>query len=90
MIERTWVETIHRSIRIENKTSKKVQMRLTIIDNPAANINFIKSTPAASSQDATEYIFDVEMESDAIQTLKLTFQENKQEKLELPPRTCFQ
>ena len=85
MIERSWTETINRSIRIENKTGKQVLLNLMVVDNPAEELIFISSTPEPTKKEPPEYIYDVKLAPDAIVTIKIELKLKKLEKLELPP-----
>ncbi len=84
VIERTWTETIVRNLKIENKTGKKVSLKLTISDHPADDLVFEKSEPAPSAKAPPEYSFDIELEPDAERSLSLTFKLSCREKIEIP------
>ncbi len=85
MIERAWTEKINRSVKIENKTGKKVLLKLSIVDKPAEELIFTSSEPAPSSKEPPEYYFDIELNEDDIKVIKLELKFKKLEKLELPP-----
>ncbi len=85
MIERSWTETINRTIKIENKTGKKVTLELTTVDKPAEELRFVSSDPEPSDTEPPEYIYRVELEQEEVQNIKLELTLKKLEKLELPP-----
>jgi len=85
MIERTWTEKISRSVKIENKTGKKVLLKLTIVDKPAEELIFTSSEPEPEAKEPPEYYFAIKLNEDEIKVIKLELKFRKLEKLELPP-----
>jgi hypothetical protein len=71
LIERTWKETIERSVRIENRTGRKVTLSLTVVDRPAESLSFVSAEPAPSLARAPEYTFELELMPDEERSLKI-------------------
>lgn len=84
LIERSWTETIARLVKIENKTGKQVSLELTVVDKPADELTFHSSQPEPSVSRPPEYVYQLELDVDAIHTLHLTFELAKRESIQAP------
>jgi hypothetical protein len=85
VVERSWTDTINRSIRMENKTGKEVLLKLTVLDRPAEELVFVSSTPKADSKEQPEYRYNVQLKSDEVKTIKIELKLKNVEKIESPP-----
>jgi hypothetical protein len=84
LFERTWTETIERSLRIENRTGKVLKLALTVVDDPAEELTFVSAEPAAVRRAPPEYGFDIELAPDAEGTIKVVLAHKKSETIKAP------
>ena len=84
LLERSWVETIERSLRVENKTGKAVSLALTVVDHPAAELSFERSEPAPTTANAPEYRYDLAIAPDQELTVKIVLRAARKESIRLP------
>jgi hypothetical protein len=84
LIERTWTETIERSIHIENRTGKLVKLIFTLVDHPAEELEFVQADPAPERSTPPEYVFNLELAVDAIKLLKVTLRQRRSESIRTP------
>jgi hypothetical protein len=84
LFERTWTETLERSLRIENRTGKTLRLALTVVDDPADELTFVSAEPAPVRRAPPEYGFDVELAPDAEGTIKVVLAHKKSETIKAP------
>lgn len=84
LLERSWVDTIERSLRIENKTGKVVSLVLTVVDHPAEELEFVSSTPEPARSAPPGYTFDLELPIDQEISLKVTLKQARKETIHVP------
>lgn len=84
LLERSWVETIERSLRIENKTGKPVSLSITVVDHPAEELEFASATPEPNRSAPPEYTFDLELAVDQEFTLKVALKQARKETIRVP------
>lgn len=84
LLERSWVDTIERSLRIENKTGKVVSLVLTVVDYPAEELEFVSSAPEPARSAPPEYTFDLELPVDQEISLKVLLKQARKETIHVP------
>jgi hypothetical protein len=84
LLERTWVETIERSLKVENKTGKLLQLALTVVDHPADELRFVAAEPMPLRSSPPEYSFDIALAPDQEGTLKVILTLDKRETIRTP------
>ena len=72
LIERTWTETVKRVIKIENKTGKNIMVELSVFENPADDIVFVKANPKADKATPPERKWNIKMKKEGQKLITLT------------------
>ena len=85
VIEREWVETVTRVIKVKNKTGKKVALDLSVFENPADSILFESSNPKPNKTTPPERNWEIKMGKDEEKILSIKFKVRRIEQIRLPP-----
>jgi hypothetical protein len=84
LVERSWVEVIERSLRVENRTGKPLTLALTVVDHAAEEVEFVSSEPAPALVQKPEVTFEVRLAPDQEQTVRVTLTLGRHESIRTP------
>ncbi len=85
VIERYTEETVVRMLKVENRTGKRVSLRLLLLERPSDGIMFTSAEPKPNRSSPPEHEWDLDVPVEGAATVTITLATKLLEKIELPP-----
>lgn len=85
IIEREWEEIVTRVVKVENKTGKKINLDMSVFENPADGIIFKEATPKPSRSTPPERGWMIDLKKEQDKTISIQFVVKRKESIRLPP-----